>query len=476
MKIKPHFRWLALTGPLAVTGALFAPIAGAQTANVKSTFKPASLQGLHIVFDASESMCGYFAETDAKKRFLGAVKESVKLKDPGIGNRVYLLKQLSKSTTDVRRDIIEAPANLQSASEVLAVTANKKGPACQPFNGVGSNLELIFDRAAPMRDAETIILVTDGQLAEKDRDKFVQGFHSWATEAQAAGSTPYFGLALSETEFTGRYYPVGDPSIKKREAGYQLSTHNRPLMVFWFAKSDKHLQQVQGFLNAVAPEELEKSKDAFVQHVLPIVATGRQLFTQKPSFAPPLSALIGSKPTFEFSRYANDRTDSILAACLRSQVTDSQIQVQADNKCRDGKAIFEGVSAIVVSYPIAKSSHLVTKPKTSDAKEGVLSFRLTPKSINGEQSFQLASTFIEGSSSRIDLKPYSIDSDYCVEAPGKSAKGADGPDEECTLKLAAKAYQLDVLVDQLVARQKRLVADALTPLNSKTYTLSFKSR
>ena len=148
----------------------------------------------------------------------------------------------------------------------------------------------------------------------------------------------------------------------------------------------------------------------------------------------------------------------LLQLTVQRPFTDSQIQVQADNKCRDGKALFEGVSAIVVSYPIAKSSHLVTKPKTSDAKEGVLSFRLTPKSINGEQSFQLASTFIEGSSSRIDLKPYSIDSDYCVEAPGKSAKGADGPDEECTLKLAAKAYQLDVLVDQLVARQKRIEA------------------
>ncbi|MBK7768946.1 MAG: hypothetical protein IPI44_24760 [Sulfuritalea sp.] len=98
--------------------------------------------------------------------------------------------------------------------------------ACQPFNGVASNVELIFSPNSPTQDAESVLLITDAQLVEKDREKFVQGFSTWMRDAMAAGGQPYAGVALVEAEFAGRYFPVSGSPVTSS------GTHNRPPAAF----------------------------------------------------------------------------------------------------------------------------------------------------------------------------------------------------------------------------------------------------
>lgn len=442
----------ALIGPLSLVGSM----AWAQTTNIPVKAKAPPLAGLHYVFDASESMCGYLSGDTAKNPLLGQIKAAVSGKNPGIGNRIYLLKQTVKSNVDARRDVVEASADLLTKSLNGKNTPDAKGVACQPFNGVASNVELIFSPNSPTQDAESVLLITDAQLVEKDREKFVQGFSTWMRDAMAAGGQPYAGVALVEAEFAGRYFPVsGKPS-------YQLGTHNRPLLLFWLAKSDKHLALIQAAVSSFAPASLEKSKDAFTQHILPVPSLGLDGFQVKPDFNPPLSTLLQNKPKFEFQKYDTGRADIILSSCLHTAVEKNRIVVLADTKCRDGRPLFDGVTAINVAMPVAPNKLFSTSMKAGGAP-GMVSFKLTSQSF-GQQPFELRHVPAGSTGNRVDLKAYSLDTDACVSVDA----------DTCTKKLAAKTYQLDVLFAQLFERQAHATEHLLDTLNSTKYTVELK--
>ena len=461
-----------LIGLLTLTN----PQALAQTSNVKVKAKAAPMAGLHYVFDASESICGYLSVDSTNNPILAQIKTAVSVKNPDIGNRIYLLKQASKATADARRDIVDAPANLQAVSEQIKSATVKKGSGCAPFNGVASNIELIFSPNSPTQDADAILLITDAQLVEKDRDKFVSGFAAWMRDAIANGPA-FAGIALVEAEFKGRYFPISDPNPKHVQGGYLMGSHNRPLLLIWLAKSAKHLAQIREAVNSFAPPSLEKSKDAFTQHILPAFSLGQAAFQEKPDFNPPLSALILSKPNYEFQKFDKSREDIILRSCLHHSVTQSRVTIEADVRCRDGRPIFDGLTAITVTLPVAPSKLLTSPAKLPGlaAPAGML-FKLTSKSF-GEQPFELQHSLARGTSHKIDAKPYSVDFDSCTDATGASAKtGTEEIDEACVKKLAAKTYQLDVLLAQLFERQERATAQLLAPLNSTKYVFELKQR
>lgn len=447
-----------------------------QTTNIKAKIKAPRLAGLHYVFDASESMCGYLSGDSAKNPLLSQIKMAVSAKNPEIGNRIYLLKQATKDNVDARRDIVEAPANLQTLAEQIKGVAVKKAAGCQPFNGVGSNIELIFAPTSPTQDADAILLVTDAQLVEKDREKFVQGFASWMRESLSNGGQPFAGVALVETEFSGRYFPVSPLSSKRPPGGYLLGTHNRPLLMFWLAKSDKHLAKIQEAVSSFAPVALEKSKDAFTQHLLPTLSLGSAAFQIKPDLKPPLSTLLGAKPKLDFQKYDKSREDVILSSCLHTSVAQDRIVLEVDAKCRDGKPFFDGVSAVNVSVPITpnKLFNTVAKPP-NDASVGAVSLKLTSKSF-GAQALALQHTLARGAGQQVDARTYSLDSDACDDKASGPAKGGVDVDESCTARLAAKTYQLDVLMAQLFERQGQATAQLLAPLNNMKYVIEFRQK
>lgn len=442
----------ALVGPFS----LVASMVWAQTTNIPVKVKAPALAGLHYVFDASESICGYLSGDAAKNPLLGQIKAAVSGKNPSIGNRIYLLKQTAKSKVDAKRDIVEAPADLQTKSLNIKNTPGAKGVACEPFNGVASNIALIFSPNSPTQDAESVLLITDAQLVEEDRDRFVQGFSNWMRDAMAAGGQPYAGVALVEAEFAGRYFSVSG------KTSYQLGTHNRPLLLFWFAKSDKHLALIQAAVSSFAPASMEKSKDAFTQHILPVPSLGLDGFRVKPDFNPPLSTLLQNKPKFEYQKYDKGRADIILSSCLRTAVEKNRIVFQAEAKCRDGKPLFDGVTAINVVMPVAPNKLFSTAMKVGGAP-GLVSFKLTSQSF-GQQSFELRHVPAGSTGNRVDLKAYSLDTDACVSADT----------DACTQKLAAKTYQLDVLFAQLFERYEKATEHLLDTLNSTKYTVELK--
>jgi hypothetical protein len=437
-------------------------MAWAQTTNIPIKVKAPALAGLHYVFDASESICGYLSGDSAKNPLLAQIKAAVSGKNPGIGNRIYLLKQQVKSSVDAERDVIEAAADLQTQSLNVKGGGTAKGVGCQPFNGVASNIELIFSPNSPTRDADAVLLITDAQLVEKDREKFVQGFDTWMKDTLATGGQPYAGVALVEAEFAGRYFPVSDDDSKRAKSGYQLGTHNRPLLLFWLAKSDKHLRLIQTAVSNFAPAALEKSKDAFTQHILPVASLGQDGFQMKPDFNPPLSALLQNKPKFEFQKFGKVRADIILGSCLHTTVEKNRILFQADTKCKDGNPLFDGVASINVSIPVAANRLFSTTMKAGGAP-GLVSFTLTSQSFK-QQSFELHHVPAPTKGNRMDLRAYSIDRDTCDSVDA----------EACTQKLAAKTYQLDVLLEQLFDRQKLATEQLLVTLNSAKYIVELK--
>ena len=450
--------------PLAIVVlslSLAGSITRAQTTNIPVKVKAPALAGLHYVFDASESICGYLGGDSVKNPLLGQIKAAASGKNPGIGNRIYLLKQTVKSKPDAKRDMVEADADLLAQSINVKGGGTARGVACQPFNGVDSNIELIFSPDSPTQDAETVLLITDAQLLDKDRQKFVDEYAKWMRSTLDKGGQPYAGVALVEAEFAGRYFPVSDPDAKRANAGYPLGTHNRPLMLFWFAKSDKHLAQIQAAVSSFAPAALENSKDAFTQHLLPVPSLGMEGFQVKPDFNPPLSSLVLNKPKFEFQKYDKGRADIILSSCLHSVVEKSRILFQADAKCKDGKPLFDGVVGINVTLPVASNKLFSTSMKTGGVP-GLVTFKLTIQSF-GQQPLELRHMPAPDNGTRVDLKGYSLNTDACTSA-----------DEACTQKLAAKAYQLDILFAQLFERQVHATEHALDALNAAKYTVELK--
>lgn len=424
--------------------------------------------GLSVVIDASESMCGYYSPQE-RQAVLALVRKGVVLTDQDAGNRLFLLKQANSKSVDAARDIIEAPKNLQASADNLRGASERGGAACQPFNGAGSNLELIFDPKSATRQSHTMVLVTDAQLAEAAREKLLDGFTAWAMQARNAGETPSAGFAVASVPFKGRYFPVADPEPKRREGGYALPLHDRPLFVFWFARSDTYLPAIREFIDILAPAASQSDGKAAVQHLLPVLATGTGLFTQKWQAQPPLEQLV-SVSFGPPSMYDRSRSERIVRACISPpRMSGNRIEVVANKLCSDGKPLFEGFSSMDVVVTGTGNAYLKTSVVAAGGDKKP-EFRISPQTVGKPVPFQLNAVLVEGAARTASMRDRSVDSDFC--RPVADAK-AGALDEACLAKLQSRTFQADVLAEQLIHRQQRVVGDLLAPLNKMPYTFVF---
>jgi hypothetical protein len=482
MNMKTAFIWRQPKGLLA-----FIFLVGLSQHGIGQVQRKAVIEeprGLAIVFDASESTCGYFVPGDSERKLLGLIKRSVSQADPSSNNRTYLLKQQSRTSVDPQRDIAEAPADFQALAEMLADKAEKKGAACAPFNGAGSNLELIFDSRSVLAKSQSMILVTDGQFLEKDREKFVQGFVSWAAATHAKGVVPYSGVALVQSTFSGRYFSITGATAKSRDAGYTLPQHNRPLLIFWFLRDVNHLPRVKDLVGAVSAFPTSPGADGFVQHILPLPALGSAwLETRFAVDGLTLERFVENAPKLEIRKYDASRSSSVVADCVRTSVHSKGIVIEAQSKCADGKPLFDGVSEILARFKLSSFPfHTVRYKGDLGSESPSIAWRLTSKAF-GESPFQLEASPKSPNGTRAAYLPYSLDSDHCTPAqlrqvnePPQGEAGKVTAISTCVDKLEGKAYQLDVLLDQLLNRRVALSQALLSQLGAQTYTFSFKAK
>ena len=446
---------------------------------------PVERKGLAVVFDASESACGYLVPGDDGRKVLELVKVSAAQRDPLAGHRIWLLKQTVKNSSVAERDVVEAAESLQSQAQVLAEKSSKAGQNCAPFNGVDSNLSLIFDPKSPTASAQAMVLVTDGQLEAADREKFVANFVSWATMAQADGGVPYAGVALIASPFSGRYYPISEPDGKRKNAGYELPQHRRPLLLMWFARDAKLLPKVRAMVNSLGGATALSGEQGFVQHWLPIPATGEAWLSASYSLPDSLPQLIDAKPSFVFKQVAAEgsgRSKQILADCLAVDVKDKEVRLEAKAECADGKSLFDGLINIVVSFAIRPNAYYQVQPTGAkiDPARPVLEWTLTNKSF-GKGPFQLNAVPLTASGTTIDAKKFSVDSDHCAAPSATGAKqatssGAAIDKEKCVDLLDGKTIQLDVFLALMQSRRKPMTDVLLGELAKQTYAISFEQR
>ena len=470
---------------VGVVATLFSLQCAAQSSPTSRKPPPVERKGLAVVFDASESACGYLVPGDEGRKVLELVKLSAAQRDPLAGHRIWLLKQTAKNSSVAARDVVEAAENLQSQVQVLAEKSTKSGKQCAPFDGVDSNLSLIFDPQAATANAQAMVLVTDAQLEAGDREKFVANFISWATAAQGDGAVPYAGVALISSPFSGRYYPISEPDAKRKSAGYELLQHRRPLLLMWFARDAKLLPKIRAMVNALGGAASLSGDRGFVQHWLPLPATGEAWLNTGFSMPEALPQLIDVKPNLMFKQVAAEgsgRSRQILADCLAVEVREKEVRLEAKSECADGKPLFDGVVNIVVSFPIKPNAYYQVQPSGAkvDAAKPILEWTLNNKSF-GKGPFQLNAVPVAAVKTAVDAKKFTVDSDHCAAPGANSAKqvgtnGAAIDKEKCVDLLDGKTIQLDVFMTLMQTRGKPVTDALLSSLSKQTFEISFAQR
>lgn len=470
---------------LGVVATLFSLQCVAQSSPTSRKSAPIEHKGLAVIFDASESACGYLVPGDEGRKVLELVKLSAAQRDPLAGHRIWLLKQTAKNSSVAARDVVEAAESLQSQAQVLAEKSTKSGKQCAPFDGVDSNLSLMFDPQSPTANSQAMVLVTDGQLEAGDREKFVANFVSWATAAQADGAVPYAGVALISSPFSGRYYPISEPDAKRKSAGYELLQHNRPLLLMWFARDAKTLPKVRAMVNALGGASSLSGDRGFVQHWLPVPATGEAWLNSGFSLPVALPQLIDVRPNLMFKQVAAEgsgRSRQVLADCLAVEVKEKEVRLESKSVCADGKPIFDGLVNILVSFPIKPNAYYQVQPNGAkvDAAKPMLEWTLNNKSF-GKGPFQFNAVPVVATSTSVDAKKFSVDSDHCAAPGANGAKqnatnGAAIDMEKCVDMLDGKTVQLDVFMTLMQTRRKPVTDALLSALSKQTFEISFVQR
>lgn len=410
-----------------------------------------------IVFDGSGSMCGYFIPQDNNRILLNLIQEAMIARGSSSSVQVFALRQKAKNKINVQVDLAPVEPNFQALAEVLDQQGPKSG--CSPFNGLGSNIELIFDPQAAVKNSNLTILVTDSQLQEADRDNFLSGYENWVNSTIKEGKVPYVGYIVAQSSFEGNYYPIAEPDTKLKASGYQLPKHNRPILLFWFAKDEKYLTYVLNmgkYFTNIRP---------IVQHILPFTYSANMLNKfDKFSSGIALSQLLsdaGKMTTIQ--RYDTDRSESVIRSCLKSSIQGSELVLQVKPTCADNKPFWEGVTSIkyeVKANQIAPNTKLnildwIYNPKTNSFE------KIINRSFKEEKLNFLPS--IVSVNNRASLANWSLSSDYCLDVSKKN--------KSCIDMLNGKTYQLDILSQQLVNRSQPLSEKLLTPISSSNMTL-----
>ena len=461
---------LSLLFAIVVSGMLFTPLVFAASPKDPSILKAPA--GLHVVFDASASMCGYFnkaSDSTQRNALLDLVKRSWIMRNPALGNEVFVLQQERGKSVDARRDIKLAPPTFLAESEVLAEKGGTKGSTCSPYNGSASNLELIFDKSSWTARAEAIILVTDAQLEDKDRERFVQVATEWAQSVATQGGQPYAGVSISQRPFSGVYYPISDPSAQRKKSGYLLKPHDRPLVMFWFSRSDKHLKQIAELAKVLAPLSQIKYKKAAVQNILPALSVDYTWLDEPERINAALKKVLSDKIELQITKVDSGRSDFILGQCARRTIVDSRILVEIASRCRDGKPFFEGLAKATLATKPAANRAVSIKPIGMPDDY----FRWPLRPGMKDSSFALKDiAVIQPYGSTAALKDFSIDSDYCPESAKTKRSEEPAREGACENKLAGRTYQFDVLIQSLTTRTEPIARELLRPLMEAHYTLA----
>lgn len=450
--------------PLVIALLVCSLAATAQTAaNVPVTPKSAAQQtpvqkkGLHFVFDASGSMCGYLRAKDSSHTMLTIIKRANALRDEERNNKVVLIRQ--KAARPSPRDIAEAPANFQALID--SPGTDPKG-RCGPFDGLDSNVEWMFSPPATGLGARSLVLVSDMQLDEKALTSFVDRFRTWVRE-QGTDQVVSAGIVTLAVPFAGRYYAVAETDPAKRRDGYPLPDHTRPLSLLWFLVGNEDIATVRelhgelGLHAASRPASL-----LYGVQVLPVHTDAPSRWLQP---LPPLrsAAQLFANPAYVVEAPNSERSQVILRQCASAKLVGNDLVVRAQKSCRDGKPFFETVSRLDVSLPIETSRGVAVKPgdPSVSLKDGKLVLRLT-RSSPTTLDVPLALTAMDGELNRQTLSELSLDNDACSAArPGASAANAapDTWEKQCADKLTGKVYRYDALVQQLAGRAKVVLSE-----------------
>lgn len=415
-----------------------------------------------IVFDGSGSMCGYFTPNDSNRVLLNLIQEAMIARGSSSGVQVFSLRQKTKNQVNAKVDLALVNANFQTQAEILDQQGKKTANGCAPFDGIGSNLELIFSPQTEVSNSNVIALITDAQLQDADRDLFLKGYEEWVKRSIKEGKVPYAGYIVTQANFEGAYYSVAEPNPKLKAIGYNLAKHNRPLALFWLAKGEESLSAIYGLAKAFS------SGKPIVQHLLPFTqASSLPLKGASFSSTMSLSQLLVDAGRISFiQRYDSDRSESVIRSCLKASIQNDMLLLQAKPSCADNKPLWEGVTSIKYSIQaksIAPNTQIVFDGWTYNSKSQ--SFELTLDRLFKESAIKVSPTLL-AQESRVNLVNWSTTSDFCPEIDKKI--------KECLNQLQGKTYQLDILSQQLTNRAKPVSQALLLPLQNAAFRIKLE--
>ncbi len=431
---------------------------------------PVEKKGIHFAFDASESMCGYLQGKDDAKIFLNLIKRATALRDDEKNHRVMLIRQQA-TKPNAAKDIIEAPANLQSLADAAGIAARGK---CAPFDGIDSNIDLIFAASSPTATARSIILVSDMQLKEEAQISFVDQFRAWARRSAVDGPLSA-GILTVRTAFAGKYFPVAESDAARKRAGYTLPLHDRPLSIVWFVVGKEDMAAVRKTLEELGVFSSDAdSKLAYGLQVLPIATEKLEDFLSSSESLTSAAALFSTPNTSPIK--ALDRSPLHLKDCVSAKLSGSDLAVKVQRKCRDDKPFFDGVSGFDVILPMRREAAVTIKPNsgtTVDGKNNVI----VPfaRSTEAVRMFPLPLVGVYPTLAAAKLQNLNVDSDACPATKPTVAVGEMPVTWEfaCAEALAGKIYRYESLTQQLLARAK-VVRDEQLAAQPLTLRVSFE--
>lgn len=438
-------------------------IGAMNTALAASDSKQPPALALSMVFDGSGSMCSYFLPNDQQRLLLSLIKQAMIMRNPDSGIQVLTLRQKNKTKVSASADLVPVAANFQAQAEILAQLGKTSAGGCSPFDGIGSNLELIFDTQANIVNSKAIVLVTDAQIKEADRDVFLNGYQSWAAQAIKEGKVPYAGYVLAQTGFEGTYYSIAEPDSQLRATGYKLPRHSRPLALFWFAKGEDQLASITTLANIFGKSQ------TIVQQLLPTVQAIALPLKIQPfvSSASLEQLLVNSGQLTKVQLFDNSRSEKVILPCVKSsiQMDNKILQLQAQLTCADTRPLWDGVTSVKYGMQLKSMAPSIQyKIDGWTYNEKSKNFELTIDRQFKEKSFNIIPSLSQNQEDgRISLMNWSVDSDFCP-------KTNDGQ-KACLAQLHGKTYQLDTLSQQLVSRSRSALQMLLEPVAKATFQI-----
>ena len=329
-----------------------------------------------------------------------------------------------------------------------------------------SNVELIFSPKSPSATARSLLLVSDIQLEEKAQISFVDQFRIWARAqgVQPAGA----GMITLKTPFFGSYYPVTDVDPVRRQSGYALQVHDRPLTVMWFVAGTEDAAIVRGLLTELGLlEKAAAGNFAYGLQVLPMQSEKRDVWLKSTEPLTSISSLFGT-PKIDVKAAYTGRRPEILRGCVDAGLKDDELVVKTRKKCGDEKPFFESVSGLDVLLPFKSERGIkVSAQEKMVSTKGatlIISYtRNTPSVTN----IGLTLTSLPGELDSAKIAGLTLDNDSCSTAGIQSnskdvAASVQSWQKQCVGKLAGKVYRYDAFVQQFSNRAKVVIDEQLS--------------